>query len=154
KIFIEIAILQITGQNTFEQSTIDQKQIDQLVQRINVLEGEIKQLKQNPVQPEPQRETKRQAQQRPRSSRGSFKVSHEQINHVLSRAKKQYLQQIQPSWANLLNQVGQTNRPAQATSQDSEPAAASDDILILGFKYDIHCSLCLEHKTLVESLLS
>src|SRR5690625_1072326 len=154
KIFIEIAILQLTGETTVEQSTVDQQQIDQLFQRINVLESELKALKKNPVQQELQRETKRPPKRRARLSKGSFTVAYEQINHVLPKAKKQYLQQIQTTWANFLNEVGQRNRPAQATIQDSEPVAASDAVLILGFKYNIHCELFLEHKQMVESMLS
>lgn len=46
-----------------------------------------------------------------------------------------------------------TNAPAHATIQDSKPAAASADTLIVAFKYEIHCSLFLDHREMVESIL-
>jgi DNA polymerase-3 subunit gamma/tau len=37
---------------------------------------------------------------------------------------------------------------------NSKPRAASQNALIIGFKYEIHCSLALEHKDTIESLLA
>src|SRR5699024_5207586 len=63
-------------------------------------------------------------------------------------------QQVQAKWAGFLDQLKQTNAPAHATIQDSKPVAASKDALIVGFKYEIHCSLFLDHKEMVESILA
>ncbi len=46
------------------------------------------------------------------------------------------------------------NAPAHATIQDSKPVAASKDALVVAFKYEIHCSLFLDHKQTIESVLA
>src|SRR5699024_11875665 len=56
-------------------------------------------------------------------------------------------------WASFLNQIKTTNAPAHATIQDSKPAAASDQALVVAFKYEIHCSLFLDNREMVESVL-
>ncbi|GAE95413.1 DNA polymerase III subunits gamma and tau [Gracilibacillus boraciitolerans JCM 21714] len=44
--------------------------------------------------------------------------------------------------------------PAHATIQNSKPSAASDEVVIISFRYEIHCSLALEHKQTIELILS
>ena len=44
--------------------------------------------------------------------------------------------------------------PAHATIQDSKPAAASNEALVVAFKYEIHCSLFLDNREMVESVIS
>src|SRR5699024_7114497 len=46
------------------------------------------------------------------------------------------------------------NAPAHATIQDSHPVAASDQAVVVAFKYEIHCSLFLDHRETVESVLA
>ena len=73
---------------------------------------------------------------------------------VLSQAEKSALQQVRGEWANFLDQLKQQNAPAHATIQDSKPVAASKEAIIVGFKYEIHCALFLDHKELIESILA
>jgi|SRR5690625_1947067 len=156
KIYIEMALLQITSNEPNAQSTVNDEQIEQLIQRINVLENEIKELRKGSVQQQQvtQVTQQRRPQQRSRSSRANYQVPHEQINHVLAAAEKQYLQRIQTTWASFLEQLRQVNTPAHATIQDTQPVAASNKSLIVSFKYEIHCSLFLDHKMTVESVLT
>ena len=154
KIYLEIAILQITDEKSDQQSAVAGEQIEQLLQRITSLEKKISELEKGAKQPVQQPVQKQRPRQRTRSSRASYEAPYEQINEVLNEAKKQSLQHIQTSWANFLEQLRQVNTPAHATIQDSQPVAASEQTLIVAFKYEIHCSLFLDHQTTVESVLS
>ncbi|MFD1849291.1 DNA polymerase III subunit gamma/tau [Oceanobacillus bengalensis] len=157
KVFIEIAILSITNRyNEHDTSahTIDTDAVIQLNQKITSLQTELNELKQNPtvgsMQPGPAKE-KRKAN---RSSKNSYKVPYERIREVLKQAEKPALKEVQSGWANFLNKLKGMNAPAHATIQDSKPAAASEQGLVVAFRYEIHCSLFLEHQQTVESVLA
>jgi len=158
KVFIEIAILTITNRfdsaatNNTEQTT-DSDEIIKLTQKMAQLEKELTKLKeQPPANSQPAAKQERRTQ--PRSSKSSFKIPMEQIREVLKQAEKQELKQVQGNWADFLNKLKTTNAPAHATIQDSKPAAASTDALVVSFKYEIHCSLFLDNRELVESVLA
>src|SRR5690606_26147758 len=91
---------------------------------------------------------------RQRTGKNSYKIPYERIRDVLNKAEKAALKQVQAKWASFLNKLKTVNAPAHATIQDSKPAAASNDTIIVAFKYEIHCSLFLDHRTTVESILS
>ncbi|WP_156289962.1 DNA polymerase III subunit gamma/tau [Oceanobacillus salinisoli] len=157
KVFIEIALLTITNRyHDQEQKTgsIDSDAVLQMNQKISQLEKQLQQLKQNPGpavnQPEAAKEKRRPA----RTGKNSYKVPYERIREVLKQAEKQALKQVQSNWADFLSRLKAMNAPAHATIQDSKPAAASDQALVVAFKYEIHCSLFLEHQETVESVLS
>src|SRR5699024_3570942 len=65
---------------------------------------------------------------------------------------KEQLQIALRNWQPFLDQLKNVNRPAHATLQSSKPVAASKQTVIVGFKYEIHCSLFLEHKQMVETI--
>lgn len=163
KVFIEIALLTITnygqehrveaGNNTT--ASAESEVVLQLQSKMQQLEKDIKTLKENPpasTTPSKQTTTERR---RPntRSSKNSFKIPYDRIRDTLGRAEKSELKNVHAHWANFLSKLKTTNAPAHATIQDSKPAAASDDTLIVAFKYEIHCSLFLDHREMAESLL-
>ncbi|HLT55392.1 MAG TPA: DNA polymerase III subunit gamma/tau [Bacillota bacterium] len=154
KVFIEITILQITSQHEQQEkaSSFDSGLIRQMNEKLMAMERELQQLKETPaaVPAQAPKETRRPA--RPKKS--SYNVPYEQIRLVLGQAEKKALTQVQSVWANFLNKLKSVNAPAHATIQDSKPAAASNDTIIVAFKYEIHCSLFLDHRTTVESILS
>ncbi len=157
KIFIEITLLSIANQAKetsnlqvqAPQSTrkVDSVEIKELMKKVNDLEKQINERKEEPqVQKRPKREPARNKQ-------SSFHVPHEQIYKVLKEAKKEALQTTANNWEGFLTQLKRAHAPAHATIIDSKPVAASDDVLIVAFKYEIHCSLFLDHKDMVESIL-
>lgn len=155
KVFIEIAIITIT--NRYAAETGDPAaagEVLKLTQKMAQLEKELTQLKEQPPannnQPAPVREQRRQ----PQRSKNSFKIPVEQIRGVLNRAEKQELKQVQGNWAAFLDRLKSTNAPAHATILDSKPAAASTDALVVAFKYEIHCSLFLDNREVVESVIA
>ncbi|MGM8213869.1 DNA polymerase III subunit gamma/tau [Virgibacillus sp. W0430] len=156
RVFIEIVLLGITSQNEQQEPTekneavVDNKAITHLTDRLEQLERQLQSLQQAPKNPTQQ--PRRQASKQPTKS--SYKVPFEQIRRVLEGAEKQALQHVQSTWANFLTQLKSTNAPAHATIQDSKPAAASDEGLVVAFKYEIHCSLFLDNRETVESVLA
>ncbi|PAV28528.1 DNA polymerase III subunit gamma/tau [Virgibacillus profundi] len=157
KVFIEIAILTITNRYLKEEHSgkaEDSEAVANLTGKMAQLEKELNMLKQNPVvsaQPTPQREARRPQS---RGSKNSYKVPNERIRDVLRQAEKQALKNVQSQWANFLSKLKGTNAPAHATIQDSKPAAASEEALVVAFKYEIHCSLFLDNREVVESVLA
>ncbi|HLR40214.1 MAG TPA: DNA polymerase III subunit gamma/tau [Virgibacillus sp.] len=154
KVFIEIAVLTITNRYHHEQQpseTADSEAVSKLTNKLAQLEKELNVLKESPkaqapASPEPRRPA-------PRASRNSYKIPYEKIRNVLQEATKPALKEVHSEWASFLNQLKTTNAPAHATIQDSKPAAASDQALVVAFKYEIHCSLFLDNREMVESVL-
>jgi len=156
KIFIEVAIIAIAKQfNHAEQvsSSNDSQPINDMLNRIKQLEKDIYKLKQTSLtqQDIPQRN---RTQKQPRTTAHRFSVSYEKLQSVLKYAKKSILQHLQSKWASFLETLKATDAPAHATIQNSKPVAASETSVIVAFKYEIHCSLFLDHRELVESVLS
>lgn len=156
KVFIEIAIITISNQYQAQaESTnaVSSEAVMQLTQKLAQLEKEITNLKQAPVQtgavPQPERR-----KQQPSKSKNTYKIPYERIRNVLKEAQKPALKEVQAQWAAFLGKLKTTSAPAHATIQDSKPAAASDNALVVAFKYEIHCSLFLENRELVESVLT
>ncbi|MBC5638374.1 DNA polymerase III subunit gamma/tau [Ornithinibacillus sp. BX22] len=159
KVFIEIAIITISNryQDKLESTdSVSSEAVMQLTQKLANLEKEMTNLKQAP----PQVNTGTVAQQPERrrtqtgKSKNSYKIPYERIRNVLKEAEKPALKEVQSVWANFLSKLKTTSAPAHATIQDSKPAAASETSLVVAFKYEIHCSLFLDNRELVESVLT
>lgn len=160
RIFVEITILTITNrhdepntnQAVSSEQAVASPDVQQLQTKVAQLEKMIKDLQTNsttPQQPAPQRR-----KEAPASKRNSYPIPHDAIRGVLDEAEKTSLQRTQSQWANFLAQLKGANAPAHATIQNSKPAAASNQAVVVAFKYEIHCSLFLDHKETVESILA
>lgn len=154
KVFLEITVLKIT-ENKIERTTeTDTEAIQYLTKRLDQLERSLANMKNNRIANEKE-EVQHSAPKRKQSTaKNRFKVPHERIRQVLESASKADLKMIQSQWANFMQQLKKQNAPAHATVQDSKPSAASENALIVAFKYEIHCSLALDHQQTIESLLS
>ncbi|SDK23885.1 DNA polymerase III subunit gamma/tau [Sediminibacillus albus] len=154
KVFIEIAVLNISDQQpkSAEQSL---EEVPALSRKLAELEKEIQELKKNGVAAQPV-ETPAAASPRPqqRQTKNSYKVPYERIRQVLGEATKTELKKVQTQWADFMNALKKQSAPAHATILNSKPRAASDQALVIAFKYEIHCSLALDHKQAIESLLT
>jgi DNA polymerase-3 subunit gamma/tau len=154
KVFIEIAVLTISNRYNEKSEAAavnDSEAVTTLSNRLEQLERELKTLKETPATNQPAQPEPRRAQ--PRQSKNGYKVPYEKIRHVLQEAAKPALKQVKSEWAAFLNALKKASAPAHATIQDSKPAAASDQALVVAFKYEIHCSLFLEHRETSESIL-
>ncbi|WP_028784540.1 DNA polymerase III subunit gamma/tau [Thalassobacillus devorans] len=151
KVFIEIAMLNLVDSQPAAQPA-ESETVQRLMRRLDEMENELKQLKQNPASAQTSSPEPRRTQ--PRSSRNGFKVPYERIRLVLNEASKEEIKHVHSKWANFMEALKQNNAPAHATLLNSKPRAASDKGLVLAFRYEIHCSLAMEHKQTIEPLLA
>lgn len=158
KVFVEVALITIANRNLqpsgqTENQAVNNEAVNELKRKINELEQKINALTHSLPQSQPERATPAR-REGVRPKRKGFDVQHETIYRILDVAEKAPLQQLRSYWPTFLQQVKQVNLPAHATIQDSKPVAASKDTAIVAFKYDIHCSLFMEHKAVIESVLT
>lgn len=157
KIFVEITLLTITNRHNKTEQNIEEKQINNsevkdLTERINLLEKKLNEVGQSNSSAQAAPTTRKREMSR--AKKRTYDIPHERIRNVLTQAEKSALQQVRAEWANFLDQLKRKNAPAHATIQDSKPVAASKEAIVVGFKYEIHCGLFLEHKELIESTLA
>ncbi|SES15209.1 DNA polymerase-3 subunit gamma/tau [Gracilibacillus ureilyticus] len=151
KVFIEIAILKICEQPQHKQSTSNED-YNKLIKKIEELENKIKEM---PQRAAVQQETKPQPVRRSSpTGRNNYNVPYDRIRHVLTEASKDVLKKVKSQWPNFMDALKKQSAPAHATIQNSKPSAASSDVVIIAFRYEIHCSLALEHKQTIELVLS
>ncbi|MFD2923919.1 DNA polymerase III subunit gamma/tau [Halobacillus naozhouensis] len=156
KVFIEIALLNIAGTQEAAPNTADSTAVKQLTHKLEQMEKELAQIKANPPAAASQGGQPQKSQKRApaRTGRNGYNVPYDRIRMVLNEASKEELKKVQGQWADFMERLKQTNAPAHATLLNSKPSAASSKALILAFRYDIHCSLALEHQKTIEPLLT
>ena len=134
-------------------NTIVNDDLVKLTERMAKLEKQLESLGQQQTTPQaPPQQERRRVQTRANQSK--FKVPYEQIRAVLDQAEKSAIEKVMNNWVHFTEQLKGANARASATIVDSKPVAASNDGLILAFKYEIHCSLFTSHKELAESILA
>ncbi|WP_368653516.1 DNA polymerase III subunit gamma/tau [Ornithinibacillus sp. 4-3] len=155
KVFIEIAILSITNpykEVQGETASVDSDAMAKLTNRLAGLEKELTVLRQAPVaEANAKGEASRPTRKMAKANR--FKIPYEQIRMILNEAEKAALQEVNTKWVSFLSQLKAINAPAHATIQDSKPAAASERGLVVAFRYEIHCSLFVDNREVIESTL-
>lgn len=160
KVFVEITLLTIA--NELQDVGVAQPEVaastggvdsSALMSRIDQLERTVQKLASAPTRPAQQAapEPRRQA---PRTQRNRFQIPMERIHQVLSEADKASLQEVQGKWSMFLSSLKDANAPAHATIQDSKPVAASSSAIVVAFRYEIHCSLFLDNKDMIQSVVA
>ncbi len=155
KVFIEVAVLKICNQEPdIKADVASTTAIEQLNDKIRKLEQQLMNMEKQPSQGT-QTEKQQPAPKRSASTnRNSYKVPYDRIRHVLNDASKAAIQKVKSQWPTFMDALKKQSAPAHATIQNSKPSAASEDIIIIAFRYEIHCSLALEHKQTIELMLS
>ncbi|MDE3840504.1 DNA polymerase III subunit gamma/tau [Bacillus methanolicus] len=151
KIFLEVAIVKLCQleKPAFDQPSHD---VQKLINRIEQLEDEIRQLKANGISvgQEPQNAVQNKPQ---RSTRRGFKAPVGRINEILKQATKPDLHVIKSSWGDMLDSlVGRQMRSQAALLNEAEPVAASSHAFIIKFKYEIHCQMAMENAKFLEAI--
>ncbi|CDQ18360.1 DNA polymerase III, tau subunit [Halobacillus karajensis] len=154
KVFIEIAMLNMVEVQAgpVQGKPAESETVDKLTKKMAELEKELTTLKQQGAEGQTQaKSTKKRAPAK--SGRKGYNVPYERIRQVLNEASKEDIKNVQGRWADFMEALKRNNAPAHATLLNSKPRAASSKALILAFRYDIHCSLALEHQQTIEPLL-
>jgi DNA polymerase III subunit gamma/tau len=153
RIFLEVAIVKLTQIETKDNNhnAPSSGEVQQLLAKVNQLESEIKHLKENGITAK--QETSQSASQpkAQRSTRKGFQAPVGRINEVLKQATKQDLQQVKSGWGQLIAKLVQNQMRSQAALlNDAEPVAASQNNVIIKFKYELHCQMAMENSRFVE----
>lgn len=169
KVFVEIAMITVTSETVTEGTPetavpaeqqaasppLEHSDTGDLEKRIAQLEKQLEAFGNREEAPSPAAPKKQANRSNNNRSKGkSYKIPADQIRSVLSAAKKSERAHVQDNWDVFLRELKQKNAPAHATIQDSKPAAASENTIVAAFKYDIHCSLFLDHQEMAESILA
>jgi len=158
KVFIEIALLNMVEVKPelapASAPAQDSESVRELSKKLNELEKELSSLKQKGVQSQQEQAPQKPKRTPAKSGRRSYNVPYERIRQVLNEASKEEIKNVQSRWADFMEALKQSNAPAHATLLNSKPRAASPKALVLAFRYDIHCSLALEHQKTIEPLLT
>jgi len=153
RIFLEIALVKLCQ---LEEAPVVQSlpQLDALINRINQLETELKDLKAKGIQTV-QREDQTTTEKRPqRTSRNNYKTPVGRINEILKQATRPNLESLKSRWGDMLEQLRKQNKVSHAALlTDSEPVAASEQSFVLKFKYEIHCKMVAENNNNVRDNL-
>ncbi|HYK75053.1 MAG TPA: DNA polymerase III subunit gamma/tau, partial [Pseudoneobacillus sp.] len=153
RIFLEVAIVKLTQTEAKEESGSTSAEVGQLIAKVNQLEKELKFLKENGsvIQQESVQAAQPKTQQR--SNRKGFQAPVGRINEILKHATKPDLQQIKGQWGQLIAKLVQNQMRSQAALlNDAEPVAASQESVIIKFKYEIHCQMAMENSRFVEAI--
>lgn len=154
KVFIEIAMLNICEiqSSPVTNSAVAPESVQKLQKKVDELEKKLSTIQQGPANPAPSQPEQKRPQQRTR--RNQYKVPYERIRHVMNEASKQDLKAVQTQWASFMESLKQSSPPAHARLMNSKPRAASEQAIVLSFKYEIHCSLALENQQIIQQLLA
>ncbi|MFB5285405.1 DNA polymerase III subunit gamma/tau [Peribacillus sp. Hz7] len=152
RILLEVALVKLCNEQSSSQ--VDNGQVQQLLAKIEGLEKQIENLKQNGLaisnvervaaKPKAQRTTKK-----------AYKAPAGKIHQILKHATKPDLQAVKSKWGEVFEQLGQQNlKSLAALLTEAEPVAASEGAFVVKFKYDIHCQMAMENSRLIGMLAS
>ncbi|MBT2644443.1 DNA polymerase III subunit gamma/tau [Bacillus sp. ISL-41] len=146
RIFLEVAIVKLCQLEN--QNPSSNVQVEPLMRRIEQLEEKLAQFQQNPgiAASEPAA-----AKKAPRPNRKGFQAPTGKINEVLKSATKTNLHTIKGRWGDLLEMLAANQMRSQAALlNEAEPVAASDEAVVIKFKYEIHCQMAMENTRFTE----
>lgn len=153
RIFLEVAIVKLTQIETKgnESNAPSSGEVQQLIAKVNQLESEIKHLKENGITAKQETGQATSQTKTQRSARKGFQAPVGRINEVLKQATKQDLQQVKSGWGQLIAKLVQNQMRSQAALlNDAEPVAASQNNVIIKFKYELHCQMAMENNRFIE----
>ncbi|SIS98919.1 DNA polymerase III subunit gamma/tau [Salimicrobium salexigens] len=154
KVFIEIALLNIADQKPGTPAEGDAETVDKLSRKIDTLEKKLMKMEENPPAVAASQQAPAPEKRTPaRGAKNNYRVPYEKINRTLQEASKEAITGVKEVWGEFMEALKKRNAPAHATLLNSKPRAASGSSLVLAFRYDIHCSLALDHRATIEPLL-
>ncbi|WNF23006.1 DNA polymerase III subunit gamma/tau [Mesobacillus jeotgali] len=150
RIFLEVAIVKLCQLETQQPSS--NVQVEPLLRRIEQLEEKLAQFQQNPGMAAAG-EPAAAAKKAPRTNRKGFQAPTGKINEVLKSATKTNLHTIKGRWGDLLEMLAANQMRSQAALlNEAEPVAASDEAVVIKFKYEIHCQMAMENTRFTETV--
>lgn len=145
KIYLETALLKMThvSGEMVSQGTYDpaiQNKVVELEQKIFQLMEQLQRGTGEQTPSSPVRESRPKAK-----SYNGFQAPTGRIREVLKAATKKDILQIKNAWLSVLNHL---QKSQSALFAEAEPVAASSSAFVIKFKYDIHCQMVAENRSL------
>ncbi|WP_444685841.1 DNA polymerase III subunit gamma/tau [Alkalicoccus luteus] len=162
QVFLEMFIVQASQQTASlpapaADTGASSSAVEKLEQKIEHLERTLQKLQSEGVPAAKENVQAPQAKPKPRQAASSNKsrAGVQRVKAMLDKASKQELQQAQSKWGNVIEQVKRESVPASAWLSDCQPAAASDNELVLSFRNEMHRNMVDEKfRDLVENAVS
>ncbi|WP_028401889.1 DNA polymerase III subunit gamma/tau [Ectobacillus panaciterrae] len=144
RIFLEVVMVKLCQQFMLQTNGADRLQ--SVLQRMQEMEQELKQLKQNgvPIAQESSATEQRKAPKAP--ARTGIRLPIGRIHEILKKATRKDLEKLKGVWGEVLEQLKAKSKVAYAVLlENSEPVAAASDSYVLAFQYEIHCKMAGEN---------
>ncbi|WHS05345.1 DNA polymerase III subunit gamma/tau [Ligilactobacillus salivarius] len=152
-IYLEVLTVKLTQLSTNSEadrvSNIDLSQIELLKQKIENLQRKVDSLSSNTIQTEKNNEPRKQVRKNTTKGQKNVKINLSQVYSVLNNATRQSLNELKQVWPDLMNMLSVTQR---AIMHVSEPVAASENGVVVGFEYAFLCQKALEDQELIDTL--
>lgn len=148
RIFLEVAMVKLCQVET-EAKTFPQ--VDELIQKISLLESEVGQLREKGISVTRSEEPHGKERRAPRQTRSGYKTPTGRIQEILKSATKPDLDLLKKSWSEMLDILKKQSKVSHAALlSESKPVAASENSFVLKFKYEIHCKMVAENNNSVK----
>src|SRR5699024_10003362 len=118
-------------------------------QKIENLQRKVDSLSSNTIQIEKNNEPRKQVSKNTTKGQKNVKINLSQVYSVLNNATRQSLNELKQVWPDLMNMLSVTQR---AIMHVSEPVAASENGVVVGFEYAFLCQKALEDQELIDTL--
>lgn len=152
-IYLEVLTVKLTQLSTNSEadrvSNVDLSQIELLKQKIENLQRKVDSLSNNTIQIEKNNEPRKQVRKNTTKGQKNVKINLSQVYSVLNNATRQSLNELKQVWPDLMNMLSVTQR---AIMHVSEPVAASENGVVVGFEYAFLCQKALEDQELIDTL--
>ncbi|MDU7056898.1 DNA polymerase III subunit gamma/tau [Ligilactobacillus salivarius] len=152
-IYLEVLTVKLTQLSTNSEadrvSNVDLSQIELLKQKIENLQRKVDSLSSNTIQTEKNNEPRKQVRKNTTKGQKNVKINLSQVYSVLNNATRQSLNELKQVWPDLMNMLSVTQR---AIMHVSEPVAASENGVVVGFEYVFLCQKALEDQELIDTL--
>lgn len=152
-IYLEVLTVKLTQLSTNSEadrvSNVDLSQIELLKQKIENLQRKVDSLSSNTIQIEKNNEPRKQVRKNTTKGQKNVKINLSQVYSVLNNATRQSLNELKQVWSDLMNMLSVTQR---AIMHVSEPVAASENGVVVGFEYAFLCQKALEDQELIDTL--
>ncbi|TMW69921.1 DNA polymerase III subunit gamma/tau [Alteribacter natronophilus] len=161
KVFLELFAVQACQMKTASQeNTADSTEVNELKDKVKELEGAVSRLKTSGVQTAQESTDQSSGGNKPvPKKRGSTSAkSRSQIGRVkemLAHATKGHLQTVTSHWGQISDHVKSSSVPASAWLNDCKPVAASEKMVVLSFKNEMHRDMIdTKFRSVVEGAIS
>lgn len=159
QIYLEVTLVNMSQEATVKSANIiqeqshlvapDNQEMAALQQQIKAMQQQLAELNAGKGQTNITEKTARPTARSSHSSGRRAKVETNAINTVLDNATSEQLILIRQNWSDILNMLMKSQAALLA---EAEPVAASEQAMVIKFKYDIHCQMAMGNATFVEDM--